>query len=148
MLFRDYCKRIIRHEGGDAEWLYIPRHQCNNPSCKRIHRMLPDCLVPFKHYEESVIADALDDRIIPDESDDRPSVMTVGHWKFWLMLNERDIDGHMKSIGHRELGFSEELLKSGVSLLGMLRSSIPEGWLKTVLRYIYNSGARLLPYYP
>lgn len=110
--------------------------------------MLPDCLVPFKHYEESVIADALDDRIIPDESDDRPSVMTVGHWKFWLMLNERDIDGHMKSIGHRELGFSEELLKSGVSLLGMLRSSIPEGWLKTVLRYIYNSGARLLPYYP
>ena len=110
--------------------------------------MLPDVLVPFKHYEESVIGDALDDRITPDTSDDRPSAMTVNHWKFWLELYESDIDGNMKSIGYRELGFSVELLKSGVSLLGRLRSSIPDGWLRTVIRYIYNSGSRLLPYYP
>lgn len=84
LLFRDNCKRILKYDGGEVEWIQIPRHQCSNPSCKKVHRMLPDCLAPFKHYEESVIADALDDRIIPNESDYRPSSMTVEHWKMWL----------------------------------------------------------------
>ena len=44
-------------------------------------------------------------------------------------------------------GFSKELLRSGVSLLQKLRSSIPGGWLKVILRVIYNSGARLRPFY-
>ena len=63
------------------------------------------------------------------------------------MFNALNIDGHMKSVGHRELGFSEELLRSGVSLLGSLRRSIPERWLKAILRIIYNSGGRLSPFY-
>ena len=63
------------------------------------------------------------------------------------MFNALNIDGHLKSIGHRELGFSEELLRSGVSLLESLRRSIPEGWLKVILCMIYNSGGRLWPFY-
>lgn len=141
--FRDYCKRIRRMEGGDAEWLELPRHQCSNLSCRKIHRMLPDFLAPFKHYEESVIVDAIDDRILPDTSDERPSAQSVIRWKHWLMMNALDIDGYLKSVGHRELGFSMELLKSGVSLLEKLRSYIPEGWLKEILRFIYNSGGKL-----
>ena len=141
--FRDYCKRIRKLEGGDKEWISIPRHQCDNPACRRVHRMLPDFLVPFKHYQESVIADAIDERIVPDESDDRPSVQTAIRWKWWLIMNAANIDGLLKSIGHRELGFSADLLGSGLSLLDELRKRIPAGWLKEILRYIYNSGARL-----
>ena len=141
--FRDYCKRIKRLEGGDVEWNEIPRHQCNNPSCQKIHRMLPDYFAPFKHYEEPVIEGTIDDRIDPATSDDRPSAQTAIRWKHWLMKNALDIDGQLKSIGHRELGFSVELLKSGVSLLNKLRSSIPEGWLKEILRIIYNAGGKL-----
>lgn len=109
--------------------------------------MLPDFLAPFKHYQEKVIADAVDDRIDPGEYDDRPSTQTVERWKLWIRINEIDIDGNLKSIGHRELGFSEELLRSGISLLEQLRSSIPEGWLKTILRMIYNAGGRIEPFY-
>ena len=59
--FRDYCRRIVRYEGGDSEWIFIPRHQCDNPQCRRLHRMLPDFLVPFRHYHEEVIMEALDE---------------------------------------------------------------------------------------
>lgn len=30
--------------------------------------MLPKCLAPFKHYEETVIEDAIDGEIVPEES--------------------------------------------------------------------------------
>lgn len=109
--------------------------------------MLPDFLAPFKHYQEEVIVDSIDDRLMPEEVDDSPSEQTVKRWKRWIEVNATDIDGHLKSIGHRELGFAEELLRSGVSLLKELRRSIPEGWLKTILRMIYNAGAKLSPYY-
>lgn len=35
----------------------------------------------------------------------------------WIAINEFNIEGHMKSIGYRLLGFSEELLETGISLL-------------------------------
>lgn len=109
--------------------------------------MLPDFLVPFKHYSEEVIVDSIDNRILPEEMDDRPSRQTVNHWEWWLQINSSDIDGNLKSIAHRELGFTEELLRSSVSLLNELRRSLPEGWLKAIIRIIYNSGARLCPFY-
>lgn len=59
------------------------------------------------------------------------------------MANQLRIDGYLKSIGYCLLGFSEELLNSGMSLLTELRSSIPE-WLETILRFIYNSGGFLV----
>ena len=147
LVFRDYCKRIRKLEGGDIEWVSIPRHQCSNPSCRKIHRMLPDFLVPFKHYEEPVVVDAIDDRLKPETSDDRPSTKTVNRWKHWLMVNSTNIDGYLKSVGHRELGFSAELLKSSVSLLNKIRSSIQEEWLRIILRIIYNSGGKLAACY-
>ncbi|WP_416741015.1 DUF6431 domain-containing protein [Agathobacter rectalis] len=36
---------MIRCEDGAHEWLRIPRHQCSNDKCHRIHRMLPDILI-------------------------------------------------------------------------------------------------------
>ena len=147
LIFRDYCTRNVRYEGGETETYRIPRHQCNNPRCKRIHRLLPDFMVPFKHYAEDVISDAVNDRLDPFRTDDAPSLVTIRRWKRWVEFNAPDIDGHLKSIGHRELGFSEELLRSGISLLKKLMSSIPHGWLRAILKPIYNSGAFLLPVY-
>lgn len=110
--------------------------------------MLPDFLLPFKHYQEDVIADSLDGRLEPELSDDRPSFQTVKHWKYWLGINEDNINGHLKSIAFRELGFSIELLGSGVSLLSRLRSSFSGEWLKIIIRFIYNAGAFLRAFYP
>ena len=109
--------------------------------------MLPDFLVPFKHYLEDVISDAINDRLNLELIDEAPSPATIRRWKRWILINQTDIDGQLKSVGHRELDYSEELLKSGVSLLKKLMCSIPYGWLRTILCMIFNSGGRLIPVY-
>lgn len=38
-------------------------------------------------------------------------------WHHWFIINEFNIEEHMKSIGYRLLGLSEELLETGISLL-------------------------------
>lgn len=147
LIFRDYCKRTVRHDDGERETFETPRHQCNNPRCRKIHRLLPDFMVPFKHYTEDVISDSVHDESNEFISCTGPSVATVGRWKRWMRLNKIDINGHLKSIAHRELGFSKELLKSSRSLLEELMRSIPHGWLRTILCLIYNSGASMIPVY-
>lgn len=147
LIFHDYCRRIARHEGNESEWLLIPRHKCNNPRCEKLHRMLPDFLVPFKHYTEDVISDAVTDRLRPELIDDAPSPATIRRWKRWILLNQADIDGQLKSLGYRELDYSRKLLNSSVSLLKKLMFSIPCGWLRTVVCMIFNSGGRLIPVY-
>jgi len=63
------------------------------------------------------------------------------------MANTLDIEGYVKSVAHRELEFGEELLKSGLSLLNLLRARMPGGWLQTIIRIIYNAGGFLRPLY-
>ena len=147
LIFRDYCKRIVRHDDGERETFHIPRHKCSNPRCGKLHRMLPDFMVPFKHYTEDVISDCVNNSSEQSQICDGPSTSTIDRWKRWISLNTTDINGHLKSIGHRELGFSRELLNASVSLPEKLLRSIPHGWLRTILRLIYNSGAYLVPVY-
>lgn len=111
--------------------------------------MLPDILTPFKHYNEETISGVLDDVVSSDDADSEiyPSENTMIRWHHWFMVNEFNIEGHMKSIGYRLLGFSEELLGSGISLLSYMKSSMPDAWLRIILRYIYNSGNSLPAFY-
>lgn len=90
--------------------------------------MLPDCLVPYKHYNEETISGVLDDIVNPDDEDSEiyPSEKTMLRWHHWFILNQFNIEGHMKSIGYRLLGFKEELLKFSNSLLGHIKSSMPD----------------------
>lgn len=149
LVFRDHCKRIIRYEGGTSEWVMIPRHRCNNPKCNRLHRMLPDILVPYKHYAEETISGVLDGIVSPDDADSEncPSEQTMIRWHHWFMRNQLDMEGLLRSVGHRMQGFHEELLRTCISLLSHIRSSIPDAWLRIVIRYIYNSGNTLQPFY-
>lgn len=111
--------------------------------------MLPDFLTPYKHYNEETISGVLDDVVCSDDEDSEiyPSEKTMSRWYHWFIVNQLNIEGHMKSIGYRLLGFKEELLTSSTSLLQHMRSSMPNEWLKTILRYLYNSGNSLQPFY-
>ena len=51
----------------------------------------------------------------------------------------------VSSVGYRLLGFGEELLNTGMTLLEKLRSSSEE-WLESILRFIYNSGGFLVSF--
>ena len=60
------------------------------------------------------------------------------------MANELRIDGTLKSVGCRDLGFDEALMRSGISLLERIRQT-SERWLETIHTFIYNSGGFLVP---
>lgn len=111
--------------------------------------MLPDFMVPYKHYPEETIAGVLDEVVSCNDSDTEefPTESTMKRWEQWFIRNMANMDGHLKSVAYRVLGFSEEHLGSGMSLLQQIRSSLPHNWLQIVLQYIYNLGNRLLPFY-
>lgn len=111
--------------------------------------MLPDILVPYKHYPEETISGVLDEIVGSDDMDSEnfPSEKSMERWHHWFIFNRMNMEGHIKSIGHRILGYEEELLSSTMSLLSHIRSSIPDVWLKIILRYIYNSGNTLQAFY-
>ncbi len=122
----------------------MERRICTNGGCRKIHTVLPDCLVPYKHYASEVIAGVLDGIITPEEAEDYPCEATMARWHHWLMANYFRIEGCLKSIGHCLMGLESGLLTSTVSLLETLRLS--NGcWLEAILRTIYNSGGFLEP---
>ena len=51
----------------------IRRFRCQN--CRSYHNELPDCLVPYKHYEAEVIAGVLDEVILPDDLDSEVQIL-------------------------------------------------------------------------
>ena len=61
--YRDSCIRIMRLEGGRKRRFLIRRLKCS--SCGRLHRELPDCLVPYKHYAAEEISGVLDGVVTP-----------------------------------------------------------------------------------
>ena len=58
----------------------IRRLKCS--SCGKLHRELPDCLVPYKHYASEVISGVLDGIVTPEDDDsaDYPCEMTMLRW--------------------------------------------------------------------
>ena len=146
LVHRDWKPRIMKRDGGTAGWLLIERGQCSNKGCHKLHSMLPDILVPYKHYASEVISGVLDGIVTPEDDDsaDYPCEMTMRRWQCWLEANRLRIEGYLKSVGYRLLGYSIELLETRMSLLDKLRSSQPE-WLEMLLRFLYNSGGFLAP---
>lgn len=143
--YRDTCERVMLLEGRERRIYIIRRLKCHR--CGKLHRELPDCLVPHKHYAAEVISGVLDGIVTPEDDDsaDYPCEATMKRWHHWLMINRLRIEGYLRSAGYRLLDLGEELLKSGVPLLEKLRSS-NEGWLEAVLRFIYNSGGFLVSF--
>ena len=92
-----------------------------------------------------MIEDVIDDVVRPDDElndSDYPCEKTMERWKAWFERNRKNIDGQLKSVGYRILGFSEQLLISGVSLSDELRKN-GAGWLGIIVRFLYNSGGFL-----
>lgn len=113
-------------------------------SCGKLHNELPDCLVPQKHYASEVIENVVDEVSTPNDktTEDYPCECTMKRWKDWLAKNIYQIEGILRTVGYSALGFTEELLKTKVSLLKSLREKSC-GWLSSIHRIIYNSGHRL-----
>ena len=142
---RDHRKRIWRREGGKKAWLMLGRYKCKE--CQRLHIGLPEFLAKYKHYDNRVIEDVLDEVVSEDDPgyEDHPCEMTMMRWRNWFVRNLSAMEGQIRSAGMRFLDLSDEFLGSTDSLLVELRERISPGWLGAVLRIIYNSGGGLAP---
>ena len=47
--YYDKAKRIVKGKYGEVRKIYVYRYRCLQ--CGEIHRIIPDTLIPFKHYE-------------------------------------------------------------------------------------------------
>ncbi len=134
--------------GGEKEWYRIRRLKCTNDKCGRLHNELPDCLCPYKHYDAGLIEDVLDGVVSEQdrETEDYPCEGTMKHWRWWMQRNQTNMEGQIKSAAHRFLELSDAFLRDRDSLLEELRERVSPGWLKAVMRFLYNAGGRLEAY--
>lgn len=102
----------------------IHRFRCSN--CHSYHNELPDCLVPYKHYETEVISGVLDKIITPEDldSEDYPSFGTMLRWFQWFQENLQRIEGYLRTIGYQIFKNEEQILFSSRSLLNEIRKSV------------------------
>ena len=74
-------KRIKRSKRGETETTVLQRLQCKQ--CKYVHRVLPDDILPYKHYERDVIEGVqeglIDSNVLGFE--DYPCEMTMKRWR-------------------------------------------------------------------
>ena len=105
-------------------------------------------MIPYKHYGSDIIEDVVDEVIGADDpgTENYPCEATMKHWKWWMLHNEANINGQMRSMLHHLMDLDVEFLKSGESLLKELKERISPGWLSVVARFLYNSGGRIEPY--
>lgn len=142
--YRDSRIRIRKREGGVVDKLRIRRFYCSK--CDAYHNELPDCLVPYKHYDAEVISGVLDGIVCEKDldSEDFPSVSTMRRWIQWFNENRERMEGYLREVTLKVLDKGEEILYSSVSLLESIRKS-RTNWLEQILRTIYNSGGFFVP---
>lgn len=141
--YRDSRLRIRKREGGRKEQLRIRRFRCGE--CHSYHNELPDCLVPYKHYEAEVIAGVLDKIVCPTDldSEDYPSFSTMLRWMRWFTGNLERIEEYLQRIAYRHLVCENKFFFSKVSLLNEIREK-QQNWMEYMLCLIYNSGGFLI----
>ena len=78
--YYDKVSRIVKTKGGHKQKIEIRRVRCIN--CRRMHRKLPDFLVPYRHYESEIIKGVLDGFITSDTIgfEDYPCETTMNRW--------------------------------------------------------------------
>ena len=72
------------------------------------------------------------------ETEDYPCEGTMKHWRWWIRMNEKNMEGQLRLAVHRVLDLDGKLLKAGASLLEEMKERISPGWLKVSARVIYN----------
>ena len=80
------------------------------------------------------------------ETEDYPCEGTMKHWRWWMLMNEKNMEGQIRLAVHQYLDLNEKFLGFADSLLERLKERISPGWLKAAGRVIYNSGGRIEPY--
>lgn len=137
LTYRDSRARIWCHCNEPAERILIHRMFCN--VCKRLHTVLPDVLVPHKHYGAPEIESVLESDVRSDEVSDS----TAARWRQWIRGNKAQIEGVLQSLKVEDEDKLPEL-RSKENLFVRLKAVVGN-WLPVVSRLVINSGFSFLP---
>lgn len=146
--YRDQRLRIRIKEGGEKQYLKIRRLRCSNPDCLKYHNELPDCLVPYKHYEAEVISGVLDGIIQQEDLDaeDYPCFYTMIRWLAWLQFNISIIEDYVRRFLFTKT-VDQRIRHSSESPILQELQNKSQCWMETVIRLIYNHGGFLYSFY-
>ena len=119
--------------------------RCRCPSGCGWHRVLPDFLAPYKHYDVRIITECLNgsDALTIE---DYPCDKTKERWQGWLLLNLLFINNYLKKAGMRLLAVGIALIYAGTNIVEEIKQNEGHHWLKIVIHSVYNTGAKLKPY--
>ena len=137
LVYRDSRSRIWRHCNEATDRILIHRMLCG--TCNRLHTVLPDVLVPHKHYGASEIETVLGSEVRSDEVSDS----TAASWLQWIKGNMSQIEGVLQSL---KLESEDKLpeLRGDKNLFTHLKT-IVRNWLSVVSRLVINGGFAFLP---
>lgn len=76
----DSVKRLLKTKNGVKKHIKIRRLRCKE--CKKLHRELPESVLPYKHYESEIIKGVQEGFITPETIgfEDFPCGMTMFRW--------------------------------------------------------------------
>ena len=97
---KERCLRIDKRLGGEVRWLIIERRLCTNTDCScKSKRLLPNTLVPYKHYGSDIVGDSIrealtgevgdsvNEEVSEGGSENLPSEVSQRRWFQWMMVN-------------------------------------------------------------
>ena len=81
MKYYDRVKRVVRLAYGSKKNVYIKRYSCRK--CGSVCRILPEHILPYKHYEKKIIEGFVLGRLTSEllEYEDYPCETTIANWK-------------------------------------------------------------------
>lgn len=79
-MYYDTVQRIRREKRGTKELIAIKRYRCAH--CRKIHRELPETLLPYKQYDKEIIRGVVEGWITSETLgyEDYPCEMTMHRW--------------------------------------------------------------------
>ena len=124
-------KRKLLLKDGTRRTLVIRRLRC--ASCHRIHHELPDCVVPYRRYDEESIRTILTSAGKDAENDIGCENSTIMRIRRWFYLRYRYFEMTLR-----------RLIRKGASIPVKLPlyplAEQDDGWLKKLVRAVVNSG--------
>ena len=126
-------KRHNKDENGDKVWYQIPRKECKK--CKKTHIMLPDFMIPYKHYRAEIIEAVIDGTDIYFAIEES----TIYRWKRWFRNIKEQLNSNLRAVRQAEEGLFYTLLGNTSSLLEEIRQSGGK-WLAKAIGITINAG--------
>ena len=142
-----FCGGALKVEGsrrrsylaydGTKKELMIRRLRCTN--CNHIHHELPDILVPYKRYDSETIENIIS--VNEEHKDDYPcELSTAVRIKLWFYFLKCYFESTLEAL-KTMFAYDKELFADISKLLPLLPlRRHPAGWLKSLVRYIVNTG--------